>query len=83
MNKLQEAAINIIKQQGATVVEIEYMDKINANGDAEFDVLKYEFKYGILSLVSVSVLNAGKTNCTSSNENIEAIKVSKKDSARN
>jgi len=30
------------------------MDKINANGDAEFDVLKYEFKYGIDKYLSTA-----------------------------
>lgn len=44
LNKLLEQAVNLMKQQGAAVVEIEYMEKINANGDAEFDVLKFEFK---------------------------------------
>jgi amidase len=36
-----------MKKQGAEIVEIEYLDKINANGNSEFDVMKYEFKYGI------------------------------------
>lgn len=46
-NQLQDKAIEVLKQQGATVVEISYMDKVNSNGQAEFDVLKFEFKYGI------------------------------------
>jgi amidase len=54
LNKLLEQAINLMKQQGATVVEIEYLDKINANGNAEFDVLKYEFKYGINKYLSAA-----------------------------
>ncbi len=47
LNELLEKATQIMKQQGATVVEIEYLDKINANGDAEFEVMQFEFKYGV------------------------------------
>ena len=47
LNELLEKAIIIMKQQGATIVEIEYLDKINANGDAEFEVMQFEFKYGV------------------------------------
>jgi amidase len=54
LNKLLEQAVILMKQQGATVIEIEYLDKINKNGDAEFDVLKYEFKYGINKYLSTA-----------------------------
>ena len=47
LNELIEKAINIIKQQGADIIEIEYLDKINANGEAENEVCKFEFKYGV------------------------------------
>ncbi len=47
LNELLEKATNILKQQGATIVEIEYLDKINANGEAENAVLQFEFKYGV------------------------------------
>ncbi|MCF6129503.1 amidase [Flavobacterium sp. AS60] len=47
LNKLLEKATSLMKQKGATIVEIEYLDKINANGDAEFEVLQFEFKYGV------------------------------------
>lgn len=47
INALLEDAINILKKQGATVVEIDYLDKINALGQAEFEVLQYEFKDGL------------------------------------
>ena len=47
LNELLEKATNMMKQQGATIVEIEYLDKINANGDSEFEVMQYEFKYGV------------------------------------
>lgn len=33
-----------MKQQGAEVIEIEYLDKINKLGDAEYELMKYEFK---------------------------------------
>ena len=54
LNKLQEQALNIMKQQGAIIVEIEYLDKINANGDAESEVMKYEFKSGINKYLSTA-----------------------------
>ena len=47
LNELLEKATTIMKQQGAEIVEIEYLDKINANGDAEFEAMKYEFKEGV------------------------------------
>jgi amidase len=52
LNRLLEEAVTLMKQRGATVIEIEYLDKVNKNGDAEFDVLKYEFKYGINKYLS-------------------------------
>lgn len=54
LNKLFAKAIEIMKQQGATIVEIEYLDKINANGEAEFEVMKYEFKYGVNKYLTTS-----------------------------
>lgn len=57
LNELLEKAITIMKQQGATIVEIEYLDKINANGDAEFEVMQYEFKYGVNKYLSTSNSN--------------------------
>lgn len=47
LNQLLQKATELMKQQGAEIVEIEYLDKINANGNAEFDLMKFEFKYGI------------------------------------
>lgn len=46
-NKLQQKAIDVLKEQGAEIAEIDYLDKLNALGDAEFTVLKYEFKDGL------------------------------------
>ena len=47
INTLLNDAIEILKKQGATVVEIDYLDKINATGQSEFEVLQYEFKDGV------------------------------------
>ena len=47
INALLDNAINLLKKQGAVIIEIEYLDKINAFGQAEFEVLQYEFKDGL------------------------------------
>jgi len=47
INALLEDAINLLKNQGAVIIEIDYLDKINALGQAEFEVLQYEFKDGV------------------------------------
>jgi len=44
---LIKKAVDLLKQQGAEIIEIEYFDKINALGDVEFDLMKYEFKDGL------------------------------------
>ena len=38
---------NLLKQQGAEIIEIEYLDNINKLGDAEFDLMQFEFKDGL------------------------------------
>lgn len=47
MHALQNKAIDLLKQQGAEIIEIEYLDKINKLGDAENSVLQFEFKDGL------------------------------------
>jgi amidase len=47
INALLENTITILKQKGATIIEIDYIDKINSLGEAEFEVLQYEFKEGL------------------------------------
>ncbi len=47
INTLFDDAIKLLEKQGATVVKIDYIDKINALGQAEFEVLQYEFKDGL------------------------------------
>jgi amidase len=44
---LYKSAIETLKKQGATIVEVELLNQYNELGDAEFDVLLYEFKDGL------------------------------------
>lgn len=58
LNKLLQKAVDLMKQQGAEIIELDYLDKFNALGNAEFAVMKYEFKYGLnkyLSMAGASV----------------------------
>jgi amidase len=54
LTRLFDKAVNDLKQQGAEIIEIEYLDKINAYGDAEFTLMCYEFKYGINKYLSTA-----------------------------
>lgn len=47
MHTLIKQARELLTQQGATIVEIEYFDKIGNGGNAEFEVMLYEFKDGL------------------------------------
>ncbi|GAB3986299.1 amidase [Spirosoma daeguense] len=44
---LYKAAIDVLKKQGATVVEVELRKELREMGNAEFTVLQYEFKDGL------------------------------------
>jgi amidase len=44
---LYKAAIDVLKKQGATVVEVELRKELRETGGAEFTVLQYEFKDGV------------------------------------
>jgi amidase len=57
MHELIKKAIELMKQQGAEIVEIEYNDKIGKLGDAEFLVLQYEFKDGLNKYLSSANAN--------------------------
>ncbi|HVX26838.1 MAG TPA: amidase [Parafilimonas sp.] len=46
------AAIDVLKNQGATIVQIELQKKLSDIGDAEFLVLQYEFKDGVNKYLS-------------------------------
>jgi amidase len=62
---LYKGAIETLKQQGATVVEVEIMKFINALGKAEFVVLQYEFKDGLnryLAAAGVAAAGAAGAN---------------------
>ena len=52
LNELQEKALEILKKQGATIVELDYLESINALGSDELEVLKYEFKSGVNAYLS-------------------------------
>ena len=54
LTRLFDKAVNDLKQQGAEIIEIEFLDKINANGEAEFTLMCYEFKYGINKYLSTA-----------------------------
>lgn len=52
INAVLENAIQLLKQNGAIIVEVGYIDKINELGEAEFEVLQYEFKDGLNQYLS-------------------------------
>ncbi|PWT70728.1 MAG: amidase [Bacteroidetes bacterium] len=47
LHALQKKTVDLLKQQGAEIIEIEYLDKINKLGKDEFSVLQFEFKDGL------------------------------------
>ena len=47
INALLKKSIDLLKEKGATIIEIDYLDKINALGEAEFEILQFEFKDGL------------------------------------
>ena len=52
MHALQQKAIEMLKQAGAEIIELDYLEKINKVGDAEFLVLQYEFRDGLNKYLS-------------------------------
>jgi amidase len=44
---LYKQAIEVLKSKGATVIELDILKEINPLGDAEFNVMLYEFKEGV------------------------------------
>lgn len=54
INALLENAINLLKQKGAIIIEIDYVDKINAFSEAELEVMQYEFKEGLNHYLSTA-----------------------------
>lgn len=51
---LYKQAIDVLKKQGATVVEVELLKPTRAVGGAEFTVLQYEFKDGVNQYLSTA-----------------------------
>ena len=47
-----KAAIDVLKNQGATIIEIELQKALSDMGNAEFLVLQYEFKDGVNKYLS-------------------------------
>lgn len=47
IDSLLQKAIDVMKGKGATIVEVEVMDKIRKLSSSEFEVLQYEFKEGL------------------------------------
>jgi amidase len=47
-------AIELLKKQGATIIEIELKKAVSSLGDPEFTVLQYEFKDGVNKYLSTS-----------------------------
>ncbi|WP_018620537.1 amidase [Spirosoma luteum] len=54
---LYKQAIDVLKKQGAAVVEVDLLKSIRPVGGAEFTVLQYEFKDGVNNYLSTA--NAG------------------------
>lgn len=52
---LYRSTIEILKKQGAIIIEVELMKEINeAVGNTEFDILKFEFKDGVNKYLSTA-----------------------------
>jgi amidase len=51
---LYKAAMEVLKSQGATLVEIDLLSQTNPLSDAEYTILKYEFKDGVNRYLSTA-----------------------------
>jgi amidase len=54
IDALLRQALDQLKNAGATIVEVEFIDQYNKLGSAEFEVLKYEFKDGVNKYLSTA-----------------------------
>ena len=52
LNLLLDHAKILMKEQGAEIIELDYLDKLNTLGEAEFELLKFEFKDGLNKYLS-------------------------------
>lgn len=57
LNRLLDNAIALMKQQGAEIIELEYLDKLNELGNTEFELMKFEFKDGLNKYLSTANAN--------------------------
>ncbi len=56
---LYRQAIEVLKKQGATVVEVELLEATRSNGKGELTVLEYEFKDGVNRYLSTAKAAVG------------------------
>jgi amidase len=54
MKALQQKSIDLLKQEGAQIIEINYFEAIDKLGKEEFLVLQYEFKDGVNKYLGAS-----------------------------
>jgi amidase len=54
---LYKEAIELIKKMGATIIEVELLKSVRGVGNAEFDVLLYEFKDGLNKYLATANTN--------------------------
>lgn len=47
LNKLLDEAVALMQQHGANIIEVDYVEKINALGKYELEILQCEFKDGV------------------------------------
>ena len=47
LNNLLETSIEVLKKLGAEIIEVDYVEKINALGKYELEILQTEFKFGV------------------------------------
>ncbi len=54
INALFRKALDVMKQQGAEIIEIEYLNKTSELGEVEQEVLQFEFKHGLNKYLQAS-----------------------------
>ncbi len=54
VDALLQKALDQMKSQGATIVEVSFMSKYDSLGNDEFDMMKYEFKDGLNHYLATS-----------------------------
>jgi len=54
LNRLQESALAAMKQHGAEIIELDYLQSLQDLGDEEFELLKFEFKDGLNKYLSTA-----------------------------